>query len=315
MDISVVIPTHNPDAKRLQRTLAGLRAQSLPTDRWETILVDNDSQPPVNATELAAFAPVNFRVVREPQLGLSAARRRGLTEALATLCVLVDDDNVLAPDYLAHVLRLFAAHPRIGALGGRSVPEFETTPPSWVRQFDDLLACRDLGAQPIISTGLRDAATGKNRYPACAPIGAGLALRTEAAKIWLARADDTLFSDRRGAELSSSGDNEIVLTLMQRGWEAAYFPELALTHLIPASRTKIAYLARLNRGIQKSWVEVLTGYDASPWPRVAGWTVPLRKLKAWFTYGAWSGPVGFIRWKGACGHFQGRIGPTSAFRR
>ena len=314
MEISVIIPTHSPHAERLHRVLAALRAQTLPAAGWEIILVDNDSQPPVDAAALAASAPANFRIVREPQLGLSAARRRGLTEAQAPLCVLVDDDNVLAPDYLAHVIRLFAAHPRIGALGGRSVPEFETTPPSWVRQFDDLLACRDLGAQPQISNGLRDAATGRNRYPACAPIGAGLALRSEAAKIWLARADDTLFSDRRGAELSSSGDNEIVLTLMQRGWEVAYFPELSLTHLIPSARLKAAYLARLNRGIQKSWVEVLSGYDASPWPPVAAWTVPLRQLKAWFTYGAWSGFAGYIRWKGACGHFRGRVRVTSQFR-
>ncbi len=315
MEVSVIIPTHNPHPERLRRVLVGLRAQTLPADRWETLLIDNDSRPPVDATALAAVAPTNFRVVREPYLGLSAARRRGLTTACAALCVLVDDDNVLAPDYLAQVVRLFAAHSQIGALGGRSAPEFETEPPAWMRQFEGLLACRDLGPQPIISTGLRDLVSGKNKYPAGAPIGAGMALRREAALLWLNRADDTLFSDRRGQELSSSGDNEIVLTLLQRGWEVAYFPELSLLHLIPSSRTKVSYLARLNCGIQKSWVELLIGYNASPWPQVAAWSVPLRKLKAWFTHRAWSGPAGYVRWKGACGHFQGRLRQTSTFHR
>ncbi|MBI3885667.1 MAG: glycosyltransferase [Opitutae bacterium] len=315
LDVSVIIPTHNPHPGRLQRTLAGLRAQTLPAARWETVLVDNDSQPPVDPALFAIVAPANLRPVREPHLGLSSARRRGLAETTAPLCVLVDDDNVLAPDYLAHVVRLFAAHPGVGALGGRSAPEFEITPPPWMRQFDDLLACRDLGPAAQISHGLRDPATGRNAYPLCAPIGAGMALRREAAQSWLARADDTLFSDRRGKELSSSGDNEIILTLLQRGWEVGYFPELSLTHLIPAGRTKFAYLARLNRSIQKSWIEVLLGYDASPWPQIAGWTLPLRELKAWFTHRAWSGRAGYIRWKGACGHFQGRVRLTSVFRR
>lgn len=314
MKLSVIIPTHNPHPRRLQRTLEGLRAQTLPTDQWETLLIDNDSRPPVDLAALSTLGPANLRLVREPHLGLSAARRRGLTEARGALCVLVDDDNVLAPDYLAHVIRLFAAHPTVGALGGRSDPEFESPPRASFRQFDDLLACRDLGPRAIISTGLHDENIGRNEYPLCAPIGAGLALRKEAAQLWLARADDTLFSDRRGKELSSSGDNEIVLNIMQRGWEVAYFPELSLLHLIPTARTKVAYLARLNRSIQKSWIEVLIGYNASPWPQISAWTAPLRKLKAWFTHRAWSGFAGYIRWKGACGHFEGRIHTKSKFR-
>lgn len=313
-ELSIIIPTHNPDPERLRRTLAGLLAQTVPAERWETILVDNDSRPPVDESALAAIGLPNLRVVREPHLGLSAARRRGLSEARAPFCILVDDDNVLAPDYLAQVVRLFAAHPRIGALGGRSAPEFATPPPAWVRQFDDLLACRDLGDRALVSTGLRNPATGQNEYPLCAPIGAGMALRREAAQMWLNRADDTLFSDRRGKELSSSGDNEIVLTLLQRDWEVGYFPELSLIHLIPPARTTVAYLARLNRGIQKSWIELLIGYNASPWPPISAWTAPLRKLKAWFTHGAWSGRAGYVRWKGACGHFQGRIHTKSKFR-
>ena len=44
--VSVVISTHNPNEPRLQRTLAGLRAQTLPLDRWQLVLVDNASTDP-----------------------------------------------------------------------------------------------------------------------------------------------------------------------------------------------------------------------------------------------------------------------------
>lgn len=306
MELSVIIPTHNPHAERLRRTLAGLRAQTLPITRWETLLVDNASQPEVDPRAFSESAPANLRVVREPQLGLTSARRRGFTEARAPLCVLVDDDNVLAPDYLAHVVRLFGEHPRVGALGGKSLPEFEVEPPDWAREFLPLLALRDAGDQPCISTGLRPAGAAHNHYPAkAAPIGAGMAIRRDAALRWLAGADASL-SDRRGAELTSGGDNDIVMSVMAQGWEVAYFPELVLTHLIPANRLTFDYLLRLNRGIQKSWSQVLARHDATPWPPIAGWTVPLRQCKAWFTHRAWAGPAERIRWQGVCGHFEGR---------
>ncbi len=299
--LSVVLPTHNPHRGRLDRTLAGLRAQTLAPSHWELVLVDNGSTPPVAPS---THAPAHTRVVTEPQLGLTHARRAGFAAAAGEFIVLVDDDNVLAPDYLAQVLALFATQPRVGALGGRSVPEFETSPPPWMREFDGLIACRDLGPLPQITTGLRDPATGRNEYPACSPIGAGMALRRASIAAWLAAAPGHL-TDRRGGELTSGGDNDIILTVMRHDWEVAYFPTLLLTHLIPSARITRDYLARLNRGIAKSWVQVLQKHDANPWPPLAPWTVPLRQVKAFFTHRAWAGPAAFIRWQGACGHFEG----------
>ncbi|MDE3083964.1 MAG: glycosyltransferase family 2 protein, partial [Verrucomicrobiota bacterium] len=236
MEISVIIPTHNPESGRLRRTLAGLRAQTLSAERWETVLVDNASTPAVEFTLFTADAPNNLRLVREPELGLTAARRRGFTEAHGEIFVLVDDDNVLAPDYLERVLALFAAHPRVGALGGKSVPEFAAQPPAWAHEFFHLLAVRDLGEASLISSGLRPIDSAQNAYPTCAPIGAGMALRRTAVRVWLdALTDDPRRNafDRRGSELVSSGDNDLVLTVMAAGWEVAYFPQLSLIHIIP----------------------------------------------------------------------------------
>ncbi|MBI2814108.1 MAG: glycosyltransferase family 2 protein [Opitutae bacterium] len=308
--LSVIIPTHNPHVGRLQRTLRALQAQTLPADRWEAVLVDNVSDPALAATDWAAHGPVNLRLVSEPALGLSHARRRGFLAGTGDFFVLADDDNELAPDYLTETLRLFAAHPKAGLLGGRSRPEFEAPPEPWVREFDGLIACRDLGDAPLISAGLRNPATGRNDYPLFAPIGAGLALRRAAAQSWLDRDGHAALPDRRGNDLSSSGDNDIVLAAMAAGWEAAYFPSLRLTHLIPAFRTTRDYLGRLNRGIQRSWMRVLTAHAANPWPPLAPWTVPPRRAKAWFTHRAWSSPAAWVRWQGACGHFEGRVPPA-----
>ncbi|MDD3180122.1 MAG: glycosyltransferase [Opitutaceae bacterium] len=307
--ISVIVPTHNPDRERLRRTLGGLRAQTLPPTDWETILVNNASTRFPDDAFFAGHAPQNLSIVAESVLGLSRARMRGFAAALGEFAVLVDDDNVLAPDYLAETLQLFAAHPRVGAFGGRSLPEFETAPPAWTQEFFPLLALRDPGEKPLISQGLRPAGGTRNEYPLCAPIGAGMALRRPAWMVWLESRQGTglVLSDRSGSRLTSSGDNDIVLALMHAGWEVGYFPQLSLTHLIPANRLEAAYLARLNRSIQQSWMEVLTFNDASPWRPLTAPGAGLRKIKAWFIHRPWRGPAAYIRWQGACGHFDGRI--------
>jgi len=306
MQLSVIIPTHNPDAGRLRRTLAGLSAQTLPAARWETILVNNASTAFPGAAFFATDMPGNFSVIDEPALGLTAARRRGFSVARGDAAVLVDDDNVLAPDYLANLLAIFVRQPRVGVAGGKSVPEFERVPEDWQREFLPLLALRDLGPAEIISHGLRHEGSSQNVYPDFAPIGAGMALRRAAWTAWLDTPSAGL-SDRRGGNLSSSGDNDIVLCAMRAGWEVGYFPELVLTHLIPAGRLDADYLARLNRGIQQSWMQVLARHDANPWPPLSGAGAALRKLKAWFAHRPSSSPAARIRWQGACGHFDGRV--------
>lgn len=309
MQLSVILPTHNPHPERLRRTLLGLRAQTLPTAEWETILVNNASADFPAADFFAGCAPVNFTIIPEPDLGLTAARTRGFVTARGEIAVLVDDDNVLAPDYLVQVLSIFSAYSSIGAIGGKSLPEFESPPPPWTQEFHGLLALRDLGDQPLLSHGLRPSGAAHNEYPMFAPVGAGMALRRAAWTAWLDshRTATTALSDRRGAELTSAGDNDIVLTLMRAGWEVGYFPSLSLTHLIPSGRLDASYLARLNRGIQKSWQQVLALHDASPWPPLTVNGAVLRCARAWFTHRAWSGPAARIRWQGACGHFDGRV--------
>lgn len=307
IELSVILPSHNPHRGRLERTLAGLREQTLPGDRWELLLIDNASSRDLAAELNAQILPPRFRLIREPALGLSSARRCGLREAKGDVCIFADDDNVLAPDYLDTVLRLFAAHPKVGALGGKSIPEFEVTPPPWALEFTPLLALRDLGDAPLISHGLRPSGAPRNEYPAYAPIGAGMALRKTAVASWVENADGTAPTDRKGSELTSGGDNDIVLSIMKAGWEVAYFPELSLTHLIPAGRLEADYLARLNHGIQKSWMSVLARYEANPWSPLTGFGAALRKLKAWFHHQPWRSPAARIRWRGVCGHFEGRV--------
>jgi glycosyltransferase involved in cell wall biosynthesis len=302
--LSVILAAHNPDIPRLRRVLSGLRAQTIDASVWETLVVDNASEPAIDLTALSDAAPINTRVIREAELGLTPARRRGFIEANGALCVLVDDDNVLDPDYLANVVRLFDQHADVDACGGKVIAEFERRPEEWHSEFMPLLALRDFGDESLITAPSRSA-DGLFSYPPSAPVGAGMALRRARAQAWARSAEDAP-RDRAGADLGSAGDNDIVFSILEGGGSVAYFPQLRLTHLIPSERLEAGYLERLNRGIQRSWMRVLSRHAANPWPPIASWTVPLRKAKAWLAYRAWSGPDARVRWQGACGHFEGR---------
>jgi glycosyltransferase involved in cell wall biosynthesis len=272
-------------------------------------VIDNASSPPLTGLDLTWHA--RARVVVEPQPGLTPARLRGLAEAAGTTVVFVDDDNVLAPGHLAAVARRFAENPRLGAAGGPVAPEFETAPPAWTREFHGLLALCDHGPEPLLARGAADAT-----WPAFAPVGAGLCVRREAAELYtraLAQNPARRGLDRTGGSLASGGDNDLVFTVLQGGWDVGYFPELRVTHLIPPGRLEAGYLARLNEGIQRTWVRVLALHGRTAWGPVAPWTVPLRSARAWVRAAAWRSPASRVRWRGMVGHFLGRADLSRAF--
>jgi glycosyltransferase involved in cell wall biosynthesis len=306
VSLSVLVPTRNPDPGRLARTLEGLATQTLNQSVWELIIIDNGSAPSLATYHFTSpgLRLPRVRIVHEARPGLTLARLRGIAEARGEVIVFVDDDNVLTPSYLSAALAAFEACPRLAAAGGPVRPEFAMPPPEWLPEFFGLLALHDYGPTPLLATGDRFAP-----WPAFAPVGGGLCIRRSAALAYaeavrLDPARATL--DRRDGELSSGGDNDIVFTALRAGGDVSYNPELTLTHLIPAARLSSTYLARLNRGIQRSWVRVLAVHDVCPWPAISRETFPLRAIRAWFREYAWAGPAQHIRFQGILGRFEGQ---------
>jgi glycosyltransferase involved in cell wall biosynthesis len=117
-------------------------------------------------TELDLSWHPQAKIVREERLGLTFARLRGFAEAKGELIVMVDDDNVLAPDYLETAVRIAQNHPALGAFGGKCLPEFEHEPPHWLKGITSGLGLRDLGEEPVVypmPSGFRHEAKGKGR--------------------------------------------------------------------------------------------------------------------------------------------------------
>jgi hypothetical protein len=146
-------------------------------------------------------------------------------------------------------------------------------------------------------------------YPTYAPIGAGMAIRKQAMGIWVNLVENDPVRarfGRTGEALTSGEDNDINLTLLAAGWSIAYIPELRLTHVIPPRRLTVDYQRRIARATFRDFVRVLALHGIRPWSPISQWTVLLRKVKAWFSLRAWSGPVASIRWHNVCGQIEGR---------
>jgi GT2 family glycosyltransferase len=105
-DISVVIPTYKrPDL--LQRCLEPLLEQSLPTDRYEVIVVDDGQTEDTRALVENLAAATNgrplLRYLRpEGTRGPAAARNRGWRAARGEVVAFTDDDTIPDVDWLRY---------------------------------------------------------------------------------------------------------------------------------------------------------------------------------------------------------------------
>jgi glycosyltransferase involved in cell wall biosynthesis len=244
MRLSVIICTHNPREDYLRRTLEALEKQTLPKEGWELLLIDNASAEPLAGKWDLSWHP-HSRHIRENELGKTPALLRGIKEASGDLLVVVDDDNVLSPNYLSIASELMASHPWIGAAGGNIAGEFETKPEPWAEAMFPSLAIVRVNHEEW-ACGAGSSARG------FAPVGAGSITRRNIATYYAeVSANDPLRRglDRKGASLSSGGDTDMALCACALGFAIGRFPELQMTHLISAARLQRSYLLRLAEGL------------------------------------------------------------------
>ena len=298
LQCSVVICSFNPDRERLERTLDGLKRQTLPIRNWEFILVDNASEKPLEkAYDLSWHA--SGRHEREPQQGITHARIRGMNEAKADVILFVDDDNILEPNYLERGLELGSKWPHIGCWGGQLLPEFEIDPPDWTRPFWNFLAIRPLRHdlwtnligqheavpptagmfvrrtvwEPYVTNAMKDSRHYLVGQQEAMLPASGL---FEKKTVWETYVRKAMKDSRK--ILNRGEDTDLAFTACDLGFGVARFRELILTHIIPAERLSEPYLLKLVEGIAYSTI-VVEGLR-NRYPRF-GWPEELIQLLEW----------------------------------
>ena len=171
--------------------------------------------------------------------------------------------------------------PFLGVWGGSAAPEFEQAPPDWIKAHLSALAIREVEIVRWSNT--------IDDWRA-QPCGAGMCLRRVVAEAYAKKAErDRSISSlgRCGTSLMSAEDTDIVYTARDVDLGFGTFPQLSLTHLIPASRMSENYLLRLSEGISASGVLLSHRIGSALW-QTSSWKTALRF-------------IGILAWQGTRG--------------
>ncbi len=246
--LSVIICCYN-SASRLPATLQHLQAQEgMEGKTWEVIVVDNASKDNTsivaqNCWQTKPVAPLIL--VHEPVAGLANARKKGLAIAQYELICFVDDDNLLAANYLSKVIDIMQTYPNVAACGGEGIAAFapETVVPAWFPRFSNGYAVGKQAPEAKVLTGEKEFL-----------YGAGMAIRK---KIWEEIENmgfESMLLGRTADKITSGEDLEMGYLFRLMGYDLYYTPELSFQHLIPANRLTWDYVKKLKKGFGSSAV-------------------------------------------------------------
>lgn len=241
--VSVIICTYN-GAKRLPQTLRHLANQVVPPGlQWEVVVVDNNSTDDTFETVKTEWASYNttiaFTLAKQPKPGVSYAREMGIEISRYAYLIQCDDDNWLAPDYVATVATILDGNEKIGIVGGQSTGAYETEPPAWFNNFSTAYA---IGQRRASDTPINWLAT------------AGTGIRKQALDELQQIGFTHILSGRQGKKLLAGDDLELCAALRAIGYEVYYTNTLAFVHYMAAGRLTWQYLKKLVYGQNKAQV-------------------------------------------------------------
>ena len=235
-DVSVSICTYNR-CRLLLDSLDSVLSQQADGVRYEVVVVDNnstdDTKPVVDS--FIARGCSNLRYVFEGRQGLSYARNTAVLEARAPILAFTDDDVQVAPNWVSTIKRTFENRPEVGWIGGKVLPRWASTPPTWLtRDHWSPLAAQDHGDVPFSSSGRQ----------VCL-VGANLVIRKDLLEQFGGfRADVQRVQDSVG----SMEDHELQIRLWKAGLQGLYVPDLVVMSDVSADRLMKKYHRRWHRG-------------------------------------------------------------------
>ncbi|MBK8597109.1 MAG: glycosyltransferase [Holophagales bacterium] len=115
VDTTIVTPVHD-DGAFLVEALASAERTSEPGT--ELILVDDGSTEPFTVAFLSRLEDEGYRVIRQPNRGLSSARNTGIRNAHGRFLLTLDADNRIREGYLRRATRQLEADPGLGVVYG-----------------------------------------------------------------------------------------------------------------------------------------------------------------------------------------------------
>ncbi|MEO0438591.1 MAG: glycosyltransferase [Pseudomonadota bacterium] len=230
MRITVAICTWNR-CELLQKTLEAMLALEIPPGTtWNLIVVDNNSSDNTVQVVERFRDRLPIRYYLEQEQGLSNARNAAINQSDCDFILWTDDDVIVDSKWLVHYCGAFERWPEAAVFGGKVLPWFEVTPPSWLRENMHALAS---------SYALRDLGDEERALvePEC-PFGANMAFRMDAF-------DGLRFDPELGRvkkSLVGGEEVQIISALRHKGKLVIWVPNCSVEHYLPKSRMTLSYV-------------------------------------------------------------------------
>lgn len=246
IDYSLVICAYNPDYGIFRRCLEAVSLLDRTNITTETIIVDNNSRPPIDGPALvAAYGHLipHLKIITEQQQGVQYARIAAIKSARGRRVVYFDYDNEPDAHYLLELKKLNDQYPQVGAWGpGNVTVEFTGEVDPALEEY------AKKAFQERHEHSLQTAA--EKEWQPCYPFGTGLCSYRPVLEEYvnLAESGALTLEGRRGKRLSSGEDTQMVLLAIRSGYAAGVAPQLRLRHLVPSARVSVPYLKRLAYG-------------------------------------------------------------------
>lgn len=138
MRLTIQLCTYNR-AHLLGRVLEACFDQTLPSDQYEVVLVNDGSSDdtPAVIERARARATCRFEVIDQQNSGLAKGRNAGIARATGERIIFIDDDVLPTPNFVEEHLRSHDAAPLAIVRGGAiNVESFDTLPPATWRLKD-----------------------------------------------------------------------------------------------------------------------------------------------------------------------------------
>lgn len=229
--VTVAIPTYNR-SRWLRELLAFVTTQDYPADRFEIVIVDNNS-PDDTRDVVASFAnaPKAPRYFLETKPGSSHARNRLLAEAdpRCDIMLFADDDVIGRRDWISLMVAplLAPGNERVAGVCGETIPHFPDGMPAWLEgQFRPFGYRTDSG--PLTARQL--------------PSTANVALRRRVIdEVGHFRTDLGRLPNR----LTAGEDNDLMRRILAAGYTFWFEPRADVLHVVPSSRLTFRYAMKL----------------------------------------------------------------------
>jgi len=251
INLSVIIPTRNR-VKVLEKALDSIVSQTLSQSLFEVIVVDNGSTDDTKKIVDSFESKIeNLVYIYDDIPGLHVGRHRGLLAAKADILVYGDDDIEAIPTWLEGVLESFTDKD-VALVGGKNMPNFESTPPQWVKDmWEQGKDKKVLGHLSILDFG--------DEIQEISPMyvfGCNFSIRKEI----LLEAGGFHPDGMPQEIIKYRGDGESYVSryILEQGYKTLYNPKASVYHLCSTNRMTKKYFEQrsFNQGVSDSYTDI-----------------------------------------------------------